>query len=424
MSSNLTFAPGSSNMPPPGVAADIRSALSILSATEVSDAIDSAVAQVTAEFVRRRKVLDVAVTTDPPPTEVSGDRYLLIGAGAAHASWDDAAENDIVEFDGSAWIAYAPDEGWRVYVEAENADRVFVDDGTPTWEERDNASGGIAALESSTDRAVPVFDGVGGATLAESALSVDGSANMSLTGGSGRGFLWYPNSGAVVWNNPTTGFTGTLQLGTANDQIVYIASYDGIMPVVDQPSVVNNSVVRFDGTDGERLQPSLMGVTDSGDMTVEDSVSGRLFEMRPASGDLQWENVTTGKICYLSFQAENQNIILPKRSGTLLTDDIFNPQTLTSAATITPDWEVGPQCYLALAHNTELQLPLNMPDGAGMQISGTMSGAGGYSFALATGYKDMAAAATDIGFLSAGDAFDITIKRVGAEYRVFIVVEA
>jgi hypothetical protein len=89
-------------------------------------------------YNRRRKVIDIIVdNTLAPPTEVSGDRYILShDGGTPNAAWDGAAANDIVEFDGSVWVATTPVEGWVAYVDNQNKDALQVDDGTPQWELR------------------------------------------------------------------------------------------------------------------------------------------------------------------------------------------------------------------------------------------------------------------------------------------------
>jgi hypothetical protein len=83
---------------------------------------------------RQRACLDIVDGTASPPTEVSGDRYILDTSGTPIAAWDGAAENDIVEFNGSVWVADSPEEGWIAWVDAENYDYRFIDDGSPQWE--------------------------------------------------------------------------------------------------------------------------------------------------------------------------------------------------------------------------------------------------------------------------------------------------
>lgn len=48
---------------------------------------------------RRRAVLDIVDCTAAPPTEVTGDRYILdFTGGSVHANWDGASKGDIVGF--------------------------------------------------------------------------------------------------------------------------------------------------------------------------------------------------------------------------------------------------------------------------------------------------------------------------------------
>lgn len=86
---------------------------------------------------RKDAVIDIVDNTLAPPTEVLGARYILDDtAGVVHPDWDGAAKNDIVEFDGSVWVAYTPSEGWTTFVDNQEKDALFVDDGTPQWELR------------------------------------------------------------------------------------------------------------------------------------------------------------------------------------------------------------------------------------------------------------------------------------------------
>jgi hypothetical protein len=74
----------------------------------------------------QNSALDYVVdNTLAPATEVLGDRYILShDGGAPNAAWDGASAGDIVEFDGSVWVATTPtvgtfisadDEGDKLY---------------------------------------------------------------------------------------------------------------------------------------------------------------------------------------------------------------------------------------------------------------------------------------------------------------------
>ena len=53
-----------------------------------------------------------------PPTEVTGDRYILShDGGAPHANWDGAEAGDIVEFNGTVWVETDPSLGMFIGVD-------------------------------------------------------------------------------------------------------------------------------------------------------------------------------------------------------------------------------------------------------------------------------------------------------------------
>ena len=89
---------------------------------------------------RKRAVINYVDNTVAPPTEVLADRYLLNFTGVSHVDWDGAIAGDIVEFNGTTWDALTPIEGDIVYVDTEDQDRQYVDDGSPAWEARPTAS--------------------------------------------------------------------------------------------------------------------------------------------------------------------------------------------------------------------------------------------------------------------------------------------
>jgi len=72
----------------------------------------------------QNSVLSIATAASAPPTEVSGNRYILSSTGTPHANWDGALNNDIVEFDGAKWVASTPTEG--MYCEVEDANTIYL----------------------------------------------------------------------------------------------------------------------------------------------------------------------------------------------------------------------------------------------------------------------------------------------------------
>jgi hypothetical protein len=97
-------------------------------------------------YNRRKAVISIVDNTAVPPTEVSGDRYILDDvSGGVHADWDGASANDIVEFNGTSWVATTPSEGWVAYVDSQDVDALFIDDGTPQWELRNVQAQALAS---------------------------------------------------------------------------------------------------------------------------------------------------------------------------------------------------------------------------------------------------------------------------------------
>lgn len=101
------------------------------------DILDS----LTSGIIRKKAAIDIVDNTMAAPGSPNiGDRYLLDITGATDPSWGGAAPNSIVEWDGSAWVAEVPEEGWTIYVDNENSDYLFIDDGAAQWEQRQSGS--------------------------------------------------------------------------------------------------------------------------------------------------------------------------------------------------------------------------------------------------------------------------------------------
>jgi hypothetical protein len=161
-------------------AATVRATIGAASSAEV--------AAILSGYARRQGVIARVDNTAAPPTEVSGDRYLLDATGASHANWDGAAANDIVEFDGASWVATTPTEGWIVYSDGSDTDWLFIDDGSPGWTER-TAGGGVTdhgALTGLSDDDHTIYSLADGSRWTTTqtinrAVMTDGSGNLVVS---------------------------------------------------------------------------------------------------------------------------------------------------------------------------------------------------------------------------------------------------
>lgn len=88
-------------------------------------------------YSRRKAVINIVDCTSAPPTEVTNDRYIIdFTVGAVHANWDGASKGSITQFNGTTWDATTPSEGWITYLDTQNKDSLYIDDGSPEWEIR------------------------------------------------------------------------------------------------------------------------------------------------------------------------------------------------------------------------------------------------------------------------------------------------
>lgn len=87
-------------------------------------------------FEWQNSALDyITDNTAVPPTETSGDRYVLAhDGGAPNAAWDGASAGDVVEFNGTTWDAVTPTLGTFISVDDAN-DRLYYWGGS-SWAEK------------------------------------------------------------------------------------------------------------------------------------------------------------------------------------------------------------------------------------------------------------------------------------------------
>jgi len=96
--------------------------------------------------------------------------------------------------------------------------------------------------------------------------------------------------------------------------------------------------------------------------------------------------------------------------------------TITSASGVaTPDAANGRSQKFPLTENvTDFNPPTNLDDGESMSIGGTQDAVTPRTVTLDASWKIYAGTAADIGSLAAGEGFELAIKRVGSEYRIWI----
>lgn len=199
--------------------------------TTLGAASSAEVTALTSGYSRRKKVINHVDNTAAPPSEVSGDRYILDDTGSSHADWDGAAANDIVEFNGTTWDATTPTEGWIVYNDTDNLDWLFVDDGSPAWQSRATGAG-ISSLNGETD-ASQTFSNDTNVTISSAsgvhtvgwtgslAVARGGTGATTLTDG---GILLGSGTGAVTAMSVLA--TGEIVVGDGTTDPIALAALD------------------------------------------------------------------------------------------------------------------------------------------------------------------------------------------------------
>ena len=98
----------------------------------------SMIEDVDAAYSRRGAVIGIADCTLPPPTQNTGDKYILdFTVGTIHPDWDSVSKGGIAEYVGWAWMeSYASKVGWVAYSTSDGLDYVLEDSGGLSWNAR------------------------------------------------------------------------------------------------------------------------------------------------------------------------------------------------------------------------------------------------------------------------------------------------
>jgi hypothetical protein len=208
----------------------------------------------------QNSVLSIAVSTDPPPTENTGDRYLLDSSGAPNAAWDGAAQEDIVQFDGATWVATTPNEGMFTEVEDENTVYIY----TTSWVKMFAYTG--ASFTTDSGSAVPTSGGV---------LTIAGDATQGLNTSGTANTVTLTNADA------TTSQKGVLETSTNAEAVAVTATDKALTPsnmpglLAQPPAIGGTTPAAVTGTTGTftdvAVENVLMDTSPSSPSTSEGS---------------------------------------------------------------------------------------------------------------------------------------------------------
>ena len=138
--------------------------------------VDAAVSAFQNGFSWQQSAIDyITDNTVAPPTEVSGDRYILShDGGAPNAAYDGASAGDIVEFDGTSWQATTPTTAYAIIAEDE-LDGIYIFGGASWSKKGFEATTGGAGTTLNVNAIDVNVDDVG--------IEINGSDNLQLKDG-------------------------------------------------------------------------------------------------------------------------------------------------------------------------------------------------------------------------------------------------
>lgn len=243
-------------------------------------------------------VLNIVDNTAVPPTEVTGNRYLLDDtAGVVNANWDGASVNDIVEFDGSVWVATTPTEGCATFNEDDHY--VYIFSGG-NWNYLTQA----IPDASSTQRGIAKFDA--------NDFTVT-SGNVELNNAAIVEFAQVTVDNVVIDGN-TISATGDLNLNPSGVTVLEAASYSTL-------DTMQSSVNAFPaGTVDSLMKANIKGLSLFNDVVNGDFSDGTTGWSAAASTLSETSNILsiTGTGSTIDPNAYREITSEPRSSGDIL----------------------------------------------------------------------------------------------------------
>lgn len=267
-------------------------------------------------------VLDKDLST-PPASPTSGDRYIIgpsaTGAWAGH-------ENDIAEYNGSAWVFIVPNKGFAATVEDENT--VYNYNGTAwvkmstVYNHNDLAGLNVgdykhltAAEDSWVDSAIVTVPTATNLIDKSAATTISGDMTFTGTSNMNGGDLILPGSamgtpteGSMYWDGTSdtlyayngSAYVNVSSAGTASGVVnQYIAGTGGIAQYDAVYISGADTVLKADATATSTAKvigfaPNAIAATSNGDIQEDGIISGILSGA--TAGDVYFLSETAGQI--------------------------------------------------------------------------------------------------------------------------------
>jgi len=177
--------------------------------------------------------------TVAPPTEVSGDRYVLSATGGApHANYDGAAAGNIVEFNGSVWVATPATTG--MFISIDDEPTVLYYYGGSAWATRSfeatTASTGLVKVGVDIRLAAAAENASGIEVTAGGVIQLNDLGAFSTTGLSEGTNLYFTDTRAR-----TAAVADAINDGTINIAPSQNAVFDALALKTDKTTAINTA---------------------------------------------------------------------------------------------------------------------------------------------------------------------------------------
>lgn len=229
----------------------------------------------------------------PPATPVEGNRYLI--AASPTGVWAGQA-GKIAIYVAGQWVFATPREGWRLWVNAEDALLVF--DGA-AWTALGGGGGGTPTVLQNMQ-----LVGVNATADATNKLSVSSAATLFNHNGNGHQIKLNKNAAgdtaSLLWQ---TGFSGRAEIGTTGDDALHIkVSSNG--STYTEMLVADTATGRLRVPNGLKFDAQTTPASPADGQVWLDGTSGYLMVREQGSnkqltavGTAASSSVSFGKVC-------------------------------------------------------------------------------------------------------------------------------
>ncbi|ANS03583.1 hypothetical protein [uncultured Mediterranean phage uvDeep-CGR2-KM21-C345] len=279
-------------------------------------------------------VKGVVSGSSAPPSESSGDRYILTGS-SFHANWDSPSQFEIVEFNGTSWIGQAAVDGMRVADLSDDSVYYFNTAWVQSGDTDTTYTAGDGLDLTSTTFSIDAKAN-GGLVIESTELAVDLGAS-SITGtlavsDGGTGAATHTANGVLIGNGTSAiasvdmSTKGHILIGdgSGNPSMLAIGSNDHVLTADSSEATGVKWAAAAGGGGGATTMNGLTDITTTSDQSIFIMTGGH--GNAPVTGTLSTaaDNIAIGNNALDAITSADYNIAIGLDAGTALTTSAMN----------------------------------------------------------------------------------------------------